>query len=331
MSESDSAQNKAPRVSVFAPAYNVEHYIRESVESILTQTFTDFEFIVIDDGSTDGTGAILDSIEDARLRVFHNEVNIGLSASMNKYIGQARGELIARHDADDISLPLRLAKQVAYLDQHPEIGILSTAGRYTKDDGLPRKLISKPLDDLSIRWHALLSSPFMHNSVIWRRSLWEKFGLSYDAERLGGQDFDLWYRMLKHMQGANLAEALVLYRLHSNMNTVRLRSEQLSNHNRSVVRNLKEQFDMDISLEQANLLSVLYGPGGQKVPDLETHRAEITILYLEMIKKFSVLYHGRSGLARIKHKALNRVINQLLASPLRNENIRLLPSLITYF
>ena len=108
------------------PAYNAEKYINEAIDSILAQTFTDFEFIIIDDGSTDSTCAIVESYSDSRIRFFKNEHNLGVAATLNRGLDLARGEYIARMDADDISLPTRFEKQAAYMDSHPDVVVCGT-------------------------------------------------------------------------------------------------------------------------------------------------------------------------------------------------------------
>ena len=112
-----------PKISVVMPAYNAENYIREAIDSILAQTFRDFEFLIIDDGSTDHTVEIIRSYSDSRIRLYQNERNMGVAATLNRGLDLARGEYIARMDADDISLPERFAKQAAYMDAHPDVAV----------------------------------------------------------------------------------------------------------------------------------------------------------------------------------------------------------------
>jgi len=115
-----------PTVSVLMPVFNGEQFLRPAMNSILNQTFTDFEFIIVDDGSTDHSREILNSYTDSRVRLICNESNIGLTDSLNRGLEAASGNYIARMDQDDISLPERLAKQVAFMDSHPEVGVCGT-------------------------------------------------------------------------------------------------------------------------------------------------------------------------------------------------------------
>jgi len=180
-----------PRVSVVMSVYNGESFLLRAVDSILAQTFGDFEFIVINDGSTDGTRDILESCDDARLRVVHQE-NIGLTCSLNKGIRLARGEYIARMDADDVSLPDRLAREVEALDRDDEIGVVDAAARWVgdgKDEVLRRS------EAFACMPAALLcSNPITHgNAMIRKRALLDVGG--YDEFFRYSQDHDLWLRM----------------------------------------------------------------------------------------------------------------------------------------
>ena len=124
-----------PKVSVVMPAYNAEAYIGAAMESILSQSFGDFEFLILNDCSTDGTEAIIQSYDDPRIVYIKNEKNMGVAATLNKGLAAAQGEYIARMDADDFSLPQRFEKQVAYLDAHPEVVVLGTQVQFFSDRG----------------------------------------------------------------------------------------------------------------------------------------------------------------------------------------------------
>jgi glycosyltransferase involved in cell wall biosynthesis len=145
-----------PRISVVMSVYNGEKYLRQAIESILQQTYTDFEFIIIDDGSTDSSREIIQSYDDKRIRLVINEQNIGLTKSLNKGIRLAKGEFIARMDADDISLPQRFEKQVAYLDSHPEVGVLGTYANIIDHRGKIINNIIFPTEHETILWTMLL-------------------------------------------------------------------------------------------------------------------------------------------------------------------------------
>lgn len=192
--------------------YNGERYLREAIESILGQTFTDFEFVIINDGSTDSSRDIVLSYRDSRIRLIDNPENIGLTKSLNRGLSLARGEYVARQDADDISHSTRFEKQVEYLDAHPEVALLGTqafnideSGRRHCNDVIMRKATSK----LAIKWQLLFDSAFIHTSVMFKRSIvWNILG-GYDARFLKNQDMELWWRVANKYEVANLPEMLL--------------------------------------------------------------------------------------------------------------------------
>ena len=138
-----------PRISVIMPAYNAEKYIREAIDSILAQTYTDFEFIIIDDASTDATASIVESYSDERIRFFRNEHNMGVANTLNRGLDLAVGEYIARMDSDDISLPERFAKQVEFMDTHTDV-IVCGSNAIVFGDGINEYKTGVSLDNQSI-------------------------------------------------------------------------------------------------------------------------------------------------------------------------------------
>ncbi len=204
-----------PRVSVLLPVWNGEAFLRQAMESILRQTFSSFELIVIDDGSTDRTAAMAEELAsgDHRVRVLRRP-HEGLSATLNAGIADARGEYVARMDADDISVPDRLQKQVAYLDAHPAcvaagawIEVVDEAARHI---GL--KTFVTTHDEISA---ALLRcvSPMAHPTVVARRDVLRDAG-GYDTRRYPSEDLDLWFRLAENGELANLGEVLLQHRRH---------------------------------------------------------------------------------------------------------------------
>lgn len=204
-----------PRVSVLMSVYNGEKHVRHAIDSILSQTFTDFEFIIVDDGSTDSTVTILDSYSDARIVRRKNSQRMGLARSLNRGLALARGEFVARQDADDVSLLERLATQVAFLDREPSVILLGTAIQWIDESGqLMNQIDCQPCTDASIRWKMLLNNSFYHSSVMARRSVLVNNGLWYDVKLEYAQDYELWSRVLAHGHGANLPVPLVQLRSH---------------------------------------------------------------------------------------------------------------------
>lgn len=201
------------RVSCLLAVWNGEAYLADAIRSVLSQTFRDFELIVMDDGSTDRTANILHQFqrEDGRIRVY-NQPHAGLVATLNRGISLATGEYIARMDADDVSKPDRFAIQVEYLDRHQDIGIcgswIETFGNGVSE------VVKYPNDDASIRCQLLFSSALAHPSTMLRRSMLLRHGLQYDEQAVNAEDYDLWVRASKSTRLANVPAVLLRYRVH---------------------------------------------------------------------------------------------------------------------
>jgi glycosyltransferase involved in cell wall biosynthesis len=198
-------------VSVLMGVHNGAPWVRDAVASVLAQTAGDIELIVVDDGSTDSTPAVLASITDPRLRVYR-EPHAGLTRALNRALRLATAPLIARLDADDIALPERLERQRAFLDAHPEVGILGTGAREVDAAGREVRRVRPLENDAAIRRALIRANPFVHSSVVLRRSALERVG-GYDETLPVAQDYDLWMRLSRVTRLANLPEPLVVRRL----------------------------------------------------------------------------------------------------------------------
>ena len=202
-----------PLVSIIMGVYNEEQTLERCLDSILNQTYTNWEFIICDDGSTDGTIGILEKYQDKdnRIKVLKNEENMRLAASLNRCLGEAQGKYIARMDADDISSPERLAKQVEYLDKHEDIdcvGCNMMVFDESGDKGV-RNSIEKPSkDDL------LTKTPFYHPTIMMRKTVYDNLkGYKVSKETMRAEDLNLWFRFYKeNYKGYNIQE--ILYRYH---------------------------------------------------------------------------------------------------------------------
>lgn len=230
-----------PRVSVVMSVYNGEKYLQEAVGSILNQTFDDFEFIIIDDGSRDSTPGLLARYErcDPRFLIHRFEENHGLSPSLNFGIESARGEYIARMDADDISLPNRLQEQVSFMDANPEIGV---CGSWVELIGSKKSEEWRyPENHEAIYARTLFENTFVHSSVIIRVSLLKKYALAYDENVRYAQDYELWSRAVALTRFANVDQVLLQYRIHAQAAGSKHREEQLQVHER-IYRRLLQPF-----------------------------------------------------------------------------------------
>jgi glycosyltransferase involved in cell wall biosynthesis len=202
------------------PVYNAERYVSEAINSVLAQTFTDFEFIIIDDGSTDASADIITQYKDQRIRFIRKPRNEGLVSALNLGIELALGEYIARMDADDIALPERLEKQVAFLDSHPDVVVLGTkAWRIDPAGKIIESMVSVTRWEDVHRYLRSGANRLIHSSVMMRTEIVRKIG-GYREQFRHAEDFDLWLRILEHGKICNLPEKLMLYR--SNSSGVRL-------------------------------------------------------------------------------------------------------------
>ncbi|MDO8424096.1 MAG: glycosyltransferase [bacterium] len=203
-----------PKISVIMPVLNGEKYLREAIESILGQSFDDFEFIIINDGSVDKTEEIIRSYKDARIVYIKNDKNLGLSRSFNIGINATKGLYIARMDADDISLPDRFKKQMEFLKTHPDIEIVGGKALLINKAGKKIGKLNKPETHVEIKWQSLFSTPLIHPTVMARATVL-KDNL-YDETLYNSEDYELWSRLIFQagVKLANLPEPVLKYRVY---------------------------------------------------------------------------------------------------------------------
>lgn len=206
------------KVSVVMAVYNGMPYLPQAVESILNQTLTDLEFIILNDCSTDATLSVLQSYTDSRIRLIHQEKNCGQTTTLNHGLSLATGTYIARQDADDISKPTRLAEQVAFLEANPDYLMVGTAAELMDSKGHVTGQSIHPTDYETIREQFLADNCFFHGSVLFRHTVLDQVGHFREGFRTS-QDFDYWLRMSEAGKLANLPEPLYQYRLHEGQMT----------------------------------------------------------------------------------------------------------------
>lgn len=219
-----------PVVSVLLPVFNGEKYVKAAVDSILQQTFTDFELIIIDDGSTDRTLTLLQAFNDSRIRLVPNSTNRGIVNALNQALGLARGSYLARMDADDIAWPRRLEKQVVRMEANPQIGVCGSWMHILGEK--PSSLWRSPRFHEEIAAELVFSSPLFHPTVMLRRSVLQQHQLTYSGEYPGAEDFELWNRLAKVTRLENLDEPLLDYRFHPGQSGQRSSAVQLASANR---------------------------------------------------------------------------------------------------
>jgi glycosyltransferase involved in cell wall biosynthesis len=195
------------------PVYNCRKYVKEAIESILAQTYRDFEFIIIDDCSTDGTSKLLSlcAKKDKRIRLLRNEENLGLTKSLNKGLKLARGELIARMDGDDTSAPDRFEKEVRFLDEHPEISLVGTWTEIVDKDGNRISGNTYPTAHEEIKRNMVRRSQICHASIVFRKSVIKAVG-PYDETFRSAQDYEIFPRIMTKFRVANIPERLYIIR-----------------------------------------------------------------------------------------------------------------------
>lgn len=203
------------KVTVLMPVYNAEEYLKESIDSILGQSYKDFEFLIINDGSTDSSEQIILSYEDDRIKYIKNDENIGLIKTLNKGIKLAKTDYIARMDADDISNLTRIEKQVNYMEKNKDIAVLGTSIEIFNDNGIIRKH-KVNTEPLKIKTQLLFTCALMHPTVIIRKDVLDKQQLFYNERHQSAEDFGLWQRMSFEYKLANLDEVLLKYRINEN-------------------------------------------------------------------------------------------------------------------
>jgi glycosyltransferase involved in cell wall biosynthesis len=201
-------------VSVVMAVHNGERYVRQAIDSILAQTFTDFELVLINDGSTDETPRILVSYQDPRIVLIENEKNLGLTKTLNRGIRVSRGEFIARQDADDYSLPDRLAQQVSFLDAHPTVGLAGSGSRWIDERDETIQEWCPPTDPVEIQRALLASVPFLHGTFMVRRVCLQDAGGGYNEAMPVAQDCDLLFHIAERWELANLPQILYVHRRH---------------------------------------------------------------------------------------------------------------------
>lgn len=194
------------------PVYNGRQFLRPAIESVLTQTHSDFEFLIINDGSDDDSVEIIQSFTDPRVHLVHNPQNLGIAESLNRGLTTARGLYVVRMDCDDICAPRRLETLFKFMQQHPEVGVCGSFLRTIDGDNQLWKL---PCDDRTIRCRMLFESCIPHPSAIIRMEVINRFHLRYDANYERAEDYDFWSRCSAHTQLANYPQALLEYRVHA--------------------------------------------------------------------------------------------------------------------
>jgi Glycosyl transferase family 2 len=305
----DESPSSPPSISVVMPTYNGERFLCPAIESILNQTFRDFELIVIDDGSTDSTPRILAEFKqkDVRVIVLTNDRNLGIAATTNRGLAAARGEYVALQDHDDISLPHRFQTQLDFLNSHPDIALLGSAAELIDENGVAYENYVEPEDDIGLKWEALFRCPISHTSVMARRWVMsETGGYSPDPTLKVASDYDLLSRIVMRHRVRNLSQPLVQWRRHPTA-TMIANEPGLKDGVESVsLRNLRALQNGKPETELSRLLgsrAFLCTPAGQ-LPALQPEQVIAGLRFLrELQETFRRTYNcSHSAEARLRRR-----------------------------
>jgi glycosyltransferase involved in cell wall biosynthesis len=236
-------KNIIPKISVLMPVFNCIQYIKESVDSIINQTFKEFEFIIIDDCSTDGTFEYLQNLSDPRINLIRKAQNSGYTNSLNMGLKIAKGVYIARMDGDDISLPDRFAKQISFMDENSDTVVCG--GGY-EAIGLDFKFVPKSSND-EIVLELMYCSPFAHPTVFMRNNILKEYNIQYNPKYEPAEDYKLWTKLSEYGKLANLNDVLLYYRVHQNQ-TTNLRS----NSQREITKLITFEYLKNLSKNNIN-------------------------------------------------------------------------------
>lgn len=237
-----------PIISVILPAYNAERFLREAIDSVLNQTFVDFEFIILNDGSTDKTEEIILSYKDPRIRYVKNEKNLKLIKTLNKGVDMARGKYIARMDADDISLPDRFEKEVTYLEAHPDVAVVSC---YPYNMNMEGKILGKSSYfsvtlPVACKFVSMFEPPICHPICMFRADIIKKYKYRDSEDCLHIEAYELWNRMFHTgAKGGMIPEFMLYYRDNTSSVCHVHNDEQWIKHLAILKRSLKEYIDVE--------------------------------------------------------------------------------------
>lgn len=263
------------KASVIIPFYNAQEYLGEAIESILQQSFTDFELLLLNDGSTDNSFVISQKYTDSRIRLLNYSQNQGLVAIRNIALQEAKGEYIAWLDADDIALPNRLALEIAYLDKNPHVALLGSYAMYIDKQGNDIQLVSPKAEQKLLPIWLLFQNCFPQSAVMLRKKYFTEFNLQYRKDFPPAEDYDLWVQIAKHATVCNLPQTLIKHRKHDDNTT----KQQKEVHEANILKILAYQLtDLGIDYEEEDLLLHRKISHYKYAPNLKTYQAIATWL-----------------------------------------------------
>jgi glycosyltransferase involved in cell wall biosynthesis len=308
-----------PRVSMLMATYNGEKFLADAVNGILRQSFEDFEFIIINDGSTDGTAQVLANFRDQRIRVICNPGNLGIGAALNRGLAECRGEFVALQDHDDLSQPDRFGKQVAFLETHPRVGVVGSPVKVIDESGRAFSYWAAPSESVDIKWCLLWGNALSHTSLMIRRGLiGEVGGYSEDPTYRFCEDYEFISRMALLCDLANFEEPLVFGRQHPGSASQRgaiqqqRGAEEVARHN---VTWLLGSAVPDTAWHSLRRLPLNWASLSAK------EAREAFALYEVIRKAFACRYLDRDSTRRVLRRHTFRMARRALAQARRNPHL----------
>jgi glycosyltransferase involved in cell wall biosynthesis len=319
--------SEKPSLTVLMPVYNGAEFLMQAIESILSQTFNDFEFLIFNDGSTDESSEIIRSYHDERIRIFDYESNRGHVYHLNHGIEMAKGKYIARMDADDVSLPTRFMKQVVFMDNHPDVGACGTCFKITGT----KHIVRHPTDDVKIRLALLGDSAIGHPTVMLRTGLLRQSNLRYDPSFVPAEDYLLWVMLSKFSKLANLPKILLHYRSHGNQISSKYKVEQ--QEKAQLVRN--QQIETLLNRQLSDAESFLHSLLFNKEIDIDINenlnlRLNEWLSELVSSNLINKIYPDKEFLNFLKEK-LNSTYRNLYLNQIKNDNVYTLKMLKSFW
>ena len=295
----------SPLVTVLMPVYNGSKYLGEAIRSIINQTFTDFEFLIIDDGSTDYSLEIIKSFDDKRIRLVENEKNLGQSATLNKGINLAVGKYIARMDQDDISINLRLEQQINLIDGDENLGLVSTGFRLINSRGEfeSNPIWNKLMNSAEVELELFLGNPIAHPSVMFRKVVVQEIGGYNETIKYHCEDYNLWHKLAESHLLAIVPEPLVYIRKHLDNATAIADKRHLNAAQMSIHRCICDKLQIATSQKAVSILvdSTLVDRCGS---------GDVRLAILLLIRIY--IYVKNRHLVNTEDSLNSRVVNKLL-------------------
>lgn len=301
-----SSEHDRPAISVVMCIHNEEEYGDAAIQSILDQSFTDFEFIIIDDASTDSTPQMLRrfAARDGRIRILTNDVNLTVPRCANRGMESARGKYIARMDSDDYAYPCRLEKQIEFLESNPEFILVGGGVEYMRADGTIYRKFDRGAKPWEFDWVSIFRAPLAQPAAMFRATAVTEHAQFYDDAYNRAADFEYWQRILRYGKGCELPGAFIKYRIHDRNISTRFSGKQKDAARRAAIKNAILRFPEIDAADISKLFRFLYP---ESLPDARTLSGA-----MRTIAQMQALYSAREGLSVDQIGDVNRKTAKLL-------------------